>query len=271
MMLVIDSFNKHQHCDILVEMFELRARLSAARPCLVDGVQQVRGADEFDRLDPAYVIGFNAEFAVISCARILQTTGPHMLADTWCELLKGEPPLRSATLWEASEFWIDTDQLHVVGQGAGSVSGALCDLMAGVLHYARTNGIQDVIALLPPDWDNMLQQAQILPDDYLVPPSGARGGVAGLWACDDQQIVQLRAVGQNEGTLFHDPAQLRKARARQGRVLNLKLDLTDDIALYLLEQIDAAITMQEFQAAIALTRHMLAPDMPGKPRGAIWG
>jgi N-acyl-L-homoserine lactone synthetase len=271
MMLVIDSFNKHRHRDILAGMFELRARLSAVLPCLADGVPQVQGADEFDRLDPAYVIGLSNDLAVISCARILQTTGPHMLADTWCELLEGEPPLRSATLWEASAFCIDTDHLAAAGQGPGSVTGALCDLMAGVLDYARTNGIQDVIALLPPDWDSLLRQAQILPDDYLVPPSGAGRGVAGLWACHDQQIVPLRILAQRDGTLFHDPAYLRKPGAGQGQIVNLGLDLADDIALYLLEQIDAASTLQELQAAIALTRHMLAPDGPGKSRGTLWG
>lgn len=271
MILVIDSFNKHRHSDILVEMFELRARLSAQLTCPSDAVRRIRGADEFDHLDPAYVIGFSSDLAVISCARILQTTGPHMLADTCCELLQGEPPLRSATLWEVSEFCIDTDHLVAAGQGPGSVCGALCELMAGVLDYARTNGIQDVIALLPPDWNNVFRQAQIMPDDYLAPPSGAEQAVAGLWACNEQQIVALRAVAQSEGTLFHDPEHLRKARAGKSRVLNLKLDLADEIALYLLEQIDAASTMQEFQAAIALTRHMLAPSLPGKERGALWG
>jgi N-acyl-L-homoserine lactone synthetase len=264
MILVIDSFNKHRHSDILVEMFELRARLSAQLICPSGAVRRMRGADEFDNLDPAYVIGFSDDLAVISCARILQTIGPHMLADTCCELLEGEPPLRSATLWEASEFCIDTDYLVTAGQGPGSVCAALCDLMAGVLDYARSNGIQDVIALLPPDWNNVFRQAQITPDDYLAPPSGAGQAVAGLWACNEQQIVALRAVARSDGKLFHGSEHLRNARVGKAGVLNHKLDLADDIALYLLEQIDAASTIQEFQAAIALTRHMLAPDQPGK-------
>ena len=63
--------------------------------------------------------------------RALQTTGPHMLSDVFSAILDGEPPLRSATMWESTRFCVDTQRLKR-GKDKNSVSYATCELMIGI-------------------------------------------------------------------------------------------------------------------------------------------
>ncbi|MCH8466700.1 MAG: autoinducer synthase [Roseinatronobacter sp.] len=271
MIVLIDSFNKHQHSEILNEMFLLRASQSVGASGAVDAVQGGDVPDDFDRLDPAYIVGLDEACRVISCVRVLQTTGPHVLADLCYDLLQGEPPLRTATLWEATCFCVDTARLDASGQGAGSVVGAISAITVALLEYARDSGVEDIITVITPQLRDIFQQAGIVPFDCLgatAHPCETQTLVA-LLACTDAQIAHLRAISGLEGALFADDAHVCAMRAGGGSIVQLKLDLSDDIALYLLEQIDAAKTMQELQAAIALTRHMLEPGGPGAQRGTL--
>jgi N-acyl-L-homoserine lactone synthetase len=150
MILVVDALNKHLHSDILDEMFRLRARVFGDRLGWDVQIENGREIDAFDHLDPAYVIGLDESDRVVACVRALQTTGPHMLADVFSDILQGQAPLRSATIWESTRFCVDTDALEMSGRGVGTVSRATCELMVGSLEYARASGIEDIITVIDP-------------------------------------------------------------------------------------------------------------------------
>jgi len=80
MILVIDALNQDRFADVLDEMFQLRARVFGGRLGWEVQVNNGREYDQFDDLNPAYVIGLDADGHLVSCARFLQTTGPHMLS-----------------------------------------------------------------------------------------------------------------------------------------------------------------------------------------------
>ena len=112
MLLVIDALNQDRFADVLDEMFQLRARVFGGRLGWEVQVKNGREYDQFDDLDPAYVIGLDQDGQLVSCARFLQTTGPHMLSDVFHAILNGQPPLRSATLWESTRFCVDTESVR---------------------------------------------------------------------------------------------------------------------------------------------------------------
>lgn len=60
--------------------------------------------DEYDDLDPVYLIARGPGRTVSGCMRLLPTTDRYMLRDTFPELLRGEPGPRDARVWDVSRF-----------------------------------------------------------------------------------------------------------------------------------------------------------------------
>lgn len=219
MILVIDALNRSRLEAVLDDMFELRARVFAGRLGWDVEVRGGREEDAFDALDPAYVVGLDGEGRVVSCARLLQTTGPHMLADVFGAILGGEPPPRSPHLWESTRFCVDTERLGR-GAGEGSVSRATCELMVGTLEYARRAGIRDIVTVIDPIMDRVLRRSNNAPCDYVgrTVPMGKVPAMAALLDCTEERIARVRAFAGIEGeVLMGDEAALLLLR-RAGRV-----------------------------------------------------
>lgn len=203
MIIVIDGLNRDRYGRLLDEMFALRARVFGGRLGWDVNVTNGREIDHFDALDPAYVIGVNDDGRVVSCVRALQTTGPHMLSDVFHEILDGEAPLRSATLWESTRFCVDTEILDR-GKTRNSVSYATCELMIGSLEYAKNSGIADIVTVIDPVMNRVLKRSDCAPYDYVgkTTPMGKVPAMAALLDCTDERINRLRAFAGIAGNVF---------------------------------------------------------------------
>jgi len=201
MIIVVDALNRDKHTQLLDEMFRLRARVFQDRLGWEVDVRDGKEIDKFDDLDPAYVIGVDDEGHVVSCVRALQTTGPHMLADVFSDLLDGEPPIRSATLWESTRFCVDTERLGR-GTARNSVSYATCELMIGALEFAKNSGIEDIVTVTDPLVDRLLKRSDNAPYDYIGTPKqmGKVKALAALLDCTDERIQRVR----NFAGIHHD-------------------------------------------------------------------
>lgn len=204
MIIVIDALNKDRFGDLLDEMFQLRARVFGDRLGWEVEIVNGREIDQFDRLDPAYVIGLDDEGHVISCVRALQTTGPHMLSDVFQVLLDGEPPLRSSTLWESTRFCVDTQRLCRDGNTMKAVSQATCELMIGALEYARRSGISDIITVIDPVVNRVLKRSDNAPYDYVgsTIQMGKVPAMAALLDCTEDRINRVRAFAGIDHDVF---------------------------------------------------------------------
>jgi acyl homoserine lactone synthase len=60
--------------------------------------------DEFDACLPAYLLQTDDQGRIQGCVRLLPTTGPTMLRDTFPLLLDGQPAPACDTVWESSGF-----------------------------------------------------------------------------------------------------------------------------------------------------------------------
>jgi acyl homoserine lactone synthase len=251
MILVIDGINKHRFGKLLDQMFGLRARVFHDRMGWDVQVTNGRETDLFDDLDPAYLVSLDEDYTVVGCNRMLQTTGPHMLADVFNDILDGDPPLRSATVWENTRFCIDRERLSRTGS-AKSVSYTACELMVGILEYGRDSGISDVISVVDPAMDRILKRCDNAPYGYLgkTADMGKVRALAALNDCTDDRIDRVRAFAGIEGDVFLDEDEVAEALSVREAASTQSIDLHD----YCEEQIAAATNDHERRAALALRR-----------------
>ncbi|WP_101068920.1 acyl-homoserine-lactone synthase [Roseovarius salinarum] len=249
MIIVIDALNKNNHTTLLDQMFRLRARVFRDRRGWdVAVTEDGREIDDFDRLDPAYILSLDDTGTVVGCARLLQTTGPHMLSDVFHDILDGEPPLRSATVWESTRFCVDTDRLKQ-RSGRRGVSETTFELMIGTLEYARDAGISDIVTVIDPVMDRVLKRSGNAPYGYVGRQAdmGKVPALAALLDCTDDRIHRLRDSAEIHGEVFADPATER-ALEDANRPGKKGIDLQQ----YCDEQVAAATTEKEKADALAL-------------------
>ena len=248
MILVIDGVNKHRFGALLNQMYALRARVFHDRMGWDVNVTDGRERDLFDDLDPAYLVSLDDDYNVVGCNRMLQTTGPHMLSDVFSDILDGEPPLRSATIWENTRFCIDTVRLRRPGS-TKTVSYAASELMAGIAEYAMMSGISDVISVVDPAMDRVMKRCNNAPYDYLgqTVQMGKTKALAALSDITESRIARIRNFAGIEGDIFLDEHEV--ARTLEERDTGL---LDGDLKQYCEEQIALAPDETERAAAIAL-------------------
>ncbi|UUV04888.1 MULTISPECIES: acyl-homoserine-lactone synthase [Ruegeria] len=257
MIIVVDGLNRHLFSEVLDEMFELRARVFGGRLGWDVNIQDGKEIDEFDQLDPAYVIGLDDEGNVVAAVRALQTTGPHMLSDVFSAILCGEAPLRSATMWESTRFCVDTQRL-TRGKEKNSVSYATCELMIGSLEYAKNAGIQDIITVIDPVMDRVLKRSNCAPYDYVgkTVPMGKVHALAALLDCTEERIAGLREFADIHNDVFMDDeealALFAAKNAAAKNPANQDHKPLTDLEKYFVEQMSAAKTEAERQDVLKL-------------------
>lgn len=193
MIYVVDSLNSAEHSDLLDQMHRLRGRVFGGRLGWAVNVVDGRERDLFDNLDPAHVISVDPRGRVVGCMRLLQTTGPHMLSDVFAALLDDEPPLRSATVWEATRFCVDTEALGG-GKSRNSISYVTSEVMIGAFEYGRAAGVTDAVAVIDPVMDRVMKRSGNAPYGYLGTPKpmGKVVALAALMDCSAARIARLR-------------------------------------------------------------------------------
>jgi len=259
MIIVVDGTNRHRYTRLLDEMYALRARVFGSRLGWEVDIRNGCEIDQFDALDPAYVIGVNDDDKVVSCVRALQTTGPHMLSDVFSSILDGEPPLRSATLWESTRFCVDTEVLER-GNSRNSMSYATCELMAASLEYARASGISDIVTVIDPVMNRVLKRSDCAPYGYVgkTTPMGKVSAMAALLDCSEDRINRIRKFAGIEGDMFVDSTRakaLSDHAVPQQEPMHLhSLSLLQE---YCAEQLADAATTEDLNAALRLNMILL--------------
>ncbi|MGO4909632.1 acyl-homoserine-lactone synthase [Pseudorhodobacter sp. W20_MBD10_FR17] len=193
MIYVVDSLNAHEHSNLLIEMHQLRARVFEGRLGWDVKVKNGMERDAFDDLNPAHVISVDDSGRVVGCMRLLPTTGPHMLSDVFSCLLDDEPPIRSARVWEATRFCVDTD-LPGRGVARNSISYITSEVMIGAFEYGLAAGISDAVAVIDPVMNRVMKRSGNAPYGYLGSPHpmGKVTALAALMDCSEERIARIR-------------------------------------------------------------------------------
>ncbi|WP_170382739.1 acyl-homoserine-lactone synthase [Ruegeria atlantica] len=255
MIIVIDGINQHKFSDVLDEMFKLRARVFGDRLGWEVNIKDGRERDMFDDLNPTHVVSIDDDGEVVGCMRLLQTTGPHMLADVFNSILDGEPPLRSTQVWEATRFCVDTKKLGR-GRGKNSVSYVTSEVMIGSFEYAKTAGVLDSIAVIDPVMNRVLQRSGNAPYDYLgtAKPMGKVVAMAAMMDCSEERISGIREYAGIEHDVFltDEQAVARFARSNTAKPANSNHQPLTGLESYFVEQMHSARTKHEVEAVLKL-------------------
>jgi N-acyl-L-homoserine lactone synthetase len=141
----------------LTEMHRVRFRVFKGRmdwDVEIDGDME---RDKFDALEPVYILQRDPSGAVCGCVRLLPTTGPTMLRDTFPMLLAGNPMPSDPTVWETSRFALDVPE--TCPKGAGGIAVYTYELFAGIVEFSLSRGIREIVTVTDARLERILRRA----------------------------------------------------------------------------------------------------------------
>ena len=102
--------------------------------------------DEYDEMDPVYILSAPDKKTVNGCVRLMPTTGSYMLKDTFPQLLRGEKAPVSDDVWEYSRFAVASGSKNDRSQVV--VNEATLGILLASVNFAFSKGIREYVAVI---------------------------------------------------------------------------------------------------------------------------
>jgi acyl homoserine lactone synthase len=157
--------------------------------------------DEFDALNPLYLLSIGDHGNVRGSLRLLPTTGPNMLADVFPELLPRDMRIESATIWESSRFSVD--QEAAAERSDNLLNRTTGELLIGIVEVGLLAGLTEVVSVYDAMFARILKRANCAAELIGKPARlGDIMGYAALFEISDRMLTNLRqAAGITESVL----------------------------------------------------------------------
>lgn len=142
----------------LAAMHRLRFRIFKERlgwDVTVSGDMEI---DDFDACRPVYLLQTSHEGQVQGCVRLLPTTGPTMLRETFPALLEEQAAPASDRIWESSRFGLDTSA--GVSKSSRGLATATYELFAGMIEFGLERGLTDIVTVTDARMERILCRAK---------------------------------------------------------------------------------------------------------------
>ena len=199
--LALDHRQAGLHLDLLAEMFRLRRRVFKDR---LDWTVSVSGdleIDIYDALNPTYLLAVSEKREVFGCVRLLPTTGPTMLADTFSFLLDGKEAPKSEQILESSRFCVDTKRAAELGHG--NLNRATFVLFAAMIETLRARGGQSIVTVTDTRMERILRRAGWPLERLAAPqPLGQTTALAGFLHDSEQALEAMYRQSGLEGPVL---------------------------------------------------------------------
>ncbi|KQT04591.1 autoinducer synthesis protein [Rhizobium sp. Leaf391] len=130
---------------LLKSHHHLRARVFSDRLGWDVDVSDGCESDDFDALQPTYVLAIDNIGRVAGCARLLPAIGPTMVVDVFRSLLPSGHLDAHAAMIESSRFCVDTALGE--GRGEGSVHEVTLTMFAGIIEWSIANGFGEIVTV----------------------------------------------------------------------------------------------------------------------------
>ncbi|MGL9623041.1 acyl-homoserine-lactone synthase [Bradyrhizobium sp. U531] len=145
-----------KHSDLAFGMHRLRRRVFRERLDWDVSVSDGLEIDQYDALAPTYLLVINQR-SVVGCVRLLPTTGPNMLANTFPMLLDGRGAPNSATIWESSRFCVDTQSIG--NQTTNGLKSATFLLFAAMIEWSLQHDLKAIATVTDLRMERILRRA----------------------------------------------------------------------------------------------------------------
>ncbi|NTJ66331.1 autoinducer synthesis protein [Agrobacterium rhizogenes] len=179
------------HQNLLKQMHQLRADVFDGRlgwnVTIIDGGER----DQYDDLNPIYILAISGGNKVVGCARLLPAIGPTMLELTFPQLLTGGSLHATSTMIESSRFCVDTTL--PAGRGGGQLHLATLTMFAGIIEWSMANGYDKIVTATDLRFERILNRAG-WPMARLGEPVaiGNTIAIAGTLPADKKSFEQVR-------------------------------------------------------------------------------
>jgi len=186
----LDNRQFGQHLDLLAAMYRLRRRVFKDRLDWSVSVSGDMELDLYDALNPTYLLVTSNQGDVVGCVRLLPTTGPTMLANTFPVLLGGQEAPRCARILESSRFCVDTKLATELGEN--SLNRATFILFAAMIEGLRSAGADSIVTVTDTRMERILRRAG-WPLERFAPPQriGQTMALAGFLHASDQALAAM--------------------------------------------------------------------------------
>jgi len=210
MMQLITSDYYSNFIDAVTEMHRLRYRVFKGR---LDWDVQFSGdmeIDEFDALHPVYLIQRASDNRVQGCVRLLPSTGPTMLRDTFPVLLDGAPAPISPSIWESSRFALDLPS--DTPKATHGLATATYELFAGMIEFGLSRQLTEIVTVTDARMERILRRAG-WPLRRLGKPRalGSTLAVAGFLEVSIESLTRIRSASGLQGPVLWAPVALAAA------------------------------------------------------------
>lgn len=194
----------------LAEMYRLRYHVFKER---LDWDVHVSGdmeIDEFDALHPTYLLQRAHDGGVQGCVRLLPSTGPTMLRDTFQVLLEGVAAPASSTIWESSRFALDISS--DAPKAAHGIARATYELFAGMIEFGLSRRLIEIVTVTDARMERILRRAG-WPLRRIGKPRalGNTLAVAGYLEISAASLACIRNAGGLQGPVLWAPVVLSAA------------------------------------------------------------
>ena len=143
---------------LLQDMFRLRYEIFYRRlGWEVDGHDGME-RDRYDELDPVYMVACE-NHCVTGCWRMLPTTGPYMLRDTFPQLLGGGAAPQDPAVWELSRFAVRSGGEE--GKAQANLGNVTFAMLRAAYDYARRQGIRAYVTVTSVALERLMMRAGI--------------------------------------------------------------------------------------------------------------
>ncbi|EHH02387.1 putative autoinducer synthesis protein [Agrobacterium tumefaciens CCNWGS0286] len=184
-----DRYVEYQ--NLLKQMHRLRADVFGGRlewdVTIMDGGER----DQYDDLNPTYILAISGGNKVVGCARLLPAVGPTMLEMTFPQLLEYGSLNGTSAMIESSRFCVDTTL--PAGRGGGQLHVATLAMFAGIIEWSMANGYDKIVTATDLRFERILNRAG-WPMARLGEPVaiGNTVAVAGTLPADQESFEQVR-------------------------------------------------------------------------------
>jgi N-acyl-L-homoserine lactone synthetase len=199
-----------RHLDLLAAMYRLRRRVFKDRLDWSVSVSGELELDVYDALGPTYLILISDAGEPVGSVRLLPTTGPTMLADTFPSLLGRVSAPRNERILESSRFCVDTTlAAEQAGNGLGRVTFIL---FAAMIEAARVAGADSIVTVTDIRMERILRRAGWLLRRIAAPqPVGVTMAVAGFLDASEQALHRMREKAEVNGAVLLSPDLVKAA------------------------------------------------------------
>lgn len=179
-----------QHLDLLAAMYRLRRRVFKDRLDWSVSVSGDMELDVYDALNPTYLLVTSNQGDVVGSVRLLPTTGPTMLANTFQALLGCHEAPKCARILESSRFCVDTKLATELGEN--SLNRATFILFAAMIEGLRAARADSIVTVTDARMERILRRAG-WPLERIAPPQriGQTMALAGFLHASDEVLAAM--------------------------------------------------------------------------------